>query len=240
MKTRLFLLFILGFSLTLIQAQSLVLSHEGNTLEPNAEVYVQGSALEFEIIVEVDITNTSGNNIDVLVQRYENEMVPGTSSAFCWGLCFPSNVSLSPYSITIEAGTTNETDFSGHYYPAVITGTSTISYVFFDENNPNDSVMVTVHYNGMITGIGENAKLQSNAFPNPVNDLLNIEIENEVFNGEYTFALIDLTGSVVKTIVTNKSTLIINTAELAEGMYFYRITSSFEEKVLSDKIVVRH
>ena len=89
MKTK--LLFTIGFILAagFVFSQNLVLSHDGETLEPNAQITVQGSAADPEIVVELDVTNTGTTSLEVLCQRYELDMVTGSLSAICWGgLCY--------------------------------------------------------------------------------------------------------------------------------------------------------
>ncbi len=239
MKTNLLLTFIAVLVASFVSAQSLVLTHDGNQLEPNEVVYVDGSSAQDEIVVYMDVTNTSGNAIDVLVRRYEEIMVPGASSAFCWLLCIAPNVSLSPYSITIEGGATNDTDFSGHYYPGGNIGESTISYVFFDESNPNDSTMVTVVYNGLEVGVNDNIAASARVYPNPANDIVNIQFEAKLSNSAYTFELIDITGSLIRQVNTVESNVQLNTADISEGIYFYRISTN-GKMITTQKLAIKH
>ncbi|MEZ5146919.1 MAG: hypothetical protein R2759_07525 [Bacteroidales bacterium] len=76
-STLVFSILIAGFTL----GQSLVLTYEGTILEPNEEVMAEG-AVSGEIVVEMDVTNNSGGSIDVLCQRYEEDMVPGSQRLF--------------------------------------------------------------------------------------------------------------------------------------------------------------
>jgi len=239
MKTKLLITSIVVFLSYFSFAQCLVLHHEGEQIEPNAVITVEGNASEYETIVELDVENTCGNDLDVLVRRYEETMVPETSSAFCWLVCFLPNVSLSPYPLTIAANSILTNNFSGHYYPDGNEGVSTISYVFFDQNNPNDSVMVTVNYDCILLDVAENNLNIENAvkiYPVPAQNDITIEL-NSMYN-EVDLQIMDITGSMVKEIkhVKNGSSVMIN--DLANGLYLYR-TFSDGNLLKTGRLVIR-
>jgi len=236
MKTRLLFAFlVLTFT---VSAQSLVLSYEGDTLAPNEEITVSGSPWGTEIVVEMDVTNTSSNNINVLIQRYENSMLPGTSSGICWGLCYPPYVGLTPTSLTINAGDTNDSDFSGHYYPSNAIGMSTISYVFFDENNVNDSTMVVVHFDGVVTGTNDIPALVARAYPNPANEKLSISLEQSNTTKQQV-ELLSITGQLIEAVTVSAGKASFNTSNLENGIYFYRVLEN-GRTIFSDRAIVQH
>jgi hypothetical protein len=237
MKTRLLLSAILLLTAGFLYSQNLVLSHEGETLGPNAQITVEGSSASAEIIVELDVTNTGNSSIYVLCQRYELNMVPYTMSAICWGgLCYPPNTSLSPLGTTIGPGVTVENDFSGHYYPQNHPGVSTIAYTFFDQDHPDDSVMVTVLFDGLTVGVNESGKSGLLVYPNPADDQIRLEWNSE---GAVTIQLIDLNGSIVREIRTIDNQAKIYTEDISEGVYLYRVFLS-DRLISSDKIIVKH
>lgn len=236
MKTRLlfaFLIFTMAAS-----AQSLVLSYEGETLEPNEEITVTGSPWGTEIVVELDVTNTSNNTINVLIQRYENDMLPGTSSGICWGLCYPPSTGLTPTALPIDAGQTNDSDFSGHYYPGNAIGMSTISYVFFDENNENDSTMVVVHFDGMPTGINDVNAVSAVAYPNPAQDQVVISLDQNSTNA-LNFELLSLDGKLIESQATSSGSASFNTTTLENGIYLYRVLENGKQ-IYSNRVIVKH
>jgi hypothetical protein len=240
MRTKLLIAFALIFLAGFTFAQNLVLSHDGETLEPNAEITVEGSAMDPEIVVELAVTNNGSASIDVLCQRYEIDMVSGSMSAICWGgLCYPPNTSLSPLATTIEPGVTVDNDFSGHYYPQGNEGVSTIAYTFFDEANPNDSVMVTVLYDGLMVGIGESNAAGVSVYPNPANDFLTIELQQEIAGQAVLIKVVDASGVVVHEVTTSGTSTRIGTGELAEGIYMYQAYAA-GKLIASDKVIIRH
>jgi hypothetical protein len=225
---------------SLLIAQNLELSYEGEPLGPNAEITVEGSANGAEIVVYVSVHNNGGSEMDVLCQRYELDLVPGAQSAICWGgLCFPPDVSLSPLSATIPAGGTND-EFSGHYYPNTNVGMSTVAFTFFDENNPNDSAMVTVMFDGLTTGIDDPVASQEiSIYPNPADAQVNVEVQNHNLTNDLFVRVTDSKGAVVLQETLQSGTTTLNTRALSEGLYFMNAYS--ENKVIaSKKILIKH
>ena len=239
MKTRLLFTLLLSIAFLFTYAQSLELIYEGETIEHNAEVVVEGSAFDPEIVAELDVTNNGSTAVDVWVQRYEEEMVPGTMSYFCWGLCYAPSVSLSLISINIEAGATNEVDFSAHYSANGNSGQSTISYTLYDGNNPNDSVSVRFLFNGLITDINDKyTQRDIKAYPVPANDYLTLEMP-EKSGIEYQVEILNITGAVLKTTQSTNSIVQISMQDLHNGIYFYRVSNG-KEFIAVDRFVVQH
>jgi hypothetical protein len=222
-----------------VGAQSLVLSYQGESLAPDAEITIEGLASDFEIVAYLEVTNTSSGDISVRVQRYENNMVPGSQSAICWGLCYPPHIGLSPYTITIPAGTTNSTDFAAHYYPNSNAGISEIAFVFFDDNNPTDEVMVTTFFNALVTGVNNiRHEALSRVYPNPANTSFNIDIHHDLAN-DISIELMSVTGAVVARNVVHQKTTTINTTNIPDGLYFYRLHLN-GEVIESGRVIIRH
>jgi len=225
-------------------AQSLSLSHEGTVLDPNEELTVTGPANNTEMIIELDVTNTSGTAMDVLVKKVENYVVAGSENTFCWaGLCYAPFVYVSPNSVNIGAGVTHTDDFSGHYNPWSNAGESSISYVFYDAANINDSIMVTVFFTTGTIGYAENLIADfniSDPYPNPASSYVKFDYDlSEV--GNTSIKIYSLVGSLVREIklTNNSGTLQVNTVDLEEGFYFYKLTNGSNE-YKTGKFVVKH
>lgn len=230
-------------AVTFTFAQSLSLSHEGTALEPNEVITAYDLASVAEIVVELDVTNNSSNSIDVKVKKIVNYAVEGTDNTFCWGLCFAPFVYESPDSIVIAAGATNDVDFSGHYNPYNIDGETSVSYVFFDEDNPVDSIMATVIFTTLETGIGDNYKTSYNLskpYPNPATGIVKFDynLPNQQSASVKIYSLI---GSLVGEVELNSTMGTINydTEKLEEGFYFYSLFAG-NEKIKSGKFVIKH
>lgn len=210
---RVLLSFVFALSITFASAQSLSVSE--------STISTWGSAGEFELVSYVNVTNNSGNDLDVRVKRIERSVTSGMSNAICWVQCYIPSVSVSPDIITIPAGGT-ATDFSGHLYPNGVTGSAEIDYVFFDDNNPLDSVVLTVTYDVYGVGLDE-AAIHSDVYPNPASDYVMFDF-NASSTDEIEVSVFDMLGNVVisEKIDTAQSNAKIDVRELSNGAYFYQ------------------
>jgi len=68
-------------------------------------------------------------------------------------------------------------------------------------------------------------------YPNPVVDQLNFSQAGIISSVE----LIDITGKIIVTVNNDNDHLLINTSNLAKGMYFVRVNTT-DGKVYSDKL----
>lgn len=238
MKTRILLLSVSLFIAAFSYSQSLILSHEGVQLAPGDEVFVEGAWVDYEIVLEMAVTNTSSDSMEVLVKRYETSLMEGTSDAICWGgLCYTPDVSVSPYSTKIASGETNENDFSGHYYPDSTIGKSVVSYVFFDKHSPNDSVMVVANYDGIVNGVANNTEVAAKVYPNPAANQMNIEFETQQKNLEVE--ILSLNGSLIKRIEVPDGQTKLNTSDITNGFYLFRVMQN-NKLVKSGRVIIQH
>lgn len=245
MKKVLTLTLTILFGAIIAFAQNLSLVHNGSPIEANSVILFEGIANNDEMVIELEVTNNSNASMDVMVKKVENFVIPTTVNTFCWaGLCYPPFIFISPNFTTIPAGGTSAVgDFSGHYNPMSIAGLSTISYVFFDNDNHNDSVMVTINYSALTTGINPNTAEKlviSEPYPNPANQLVNFDYELNDADGAQ-LSVYSLIGSLVKEIkISNESgTLQLSTDQFQEGFYFYVLSTSGKE-LKAGRFIVSH
>ncbi|MBN3035202.1 MAG: T9SS type A sorting domain-containing protein [Bacteroidales bacterium] len=129
------------------QGQSLLLSTGSGNLAPNGVIGVDGDLSGNPAVAHIYITNTGSSPITVKVKKIENYLVDGASASMCWaGNCYPPDVYVTPLGLTLAPGETNTDSFSGDLFPGTNGGISSVSFVFFDENNTADSVMAVVNY----------------------------------------------------------------------------------------------
>ncbi len=233
----------LGVSISF--GQSLSLIYEGNPIPANQEIIFEGIANGNVMVFEVQVTNNSTNSLDVLVKKVENYLLEGTVNTFCWaGQCYGPDTYVSPNSETIEAGeTTPPGAFSGDYNPGTIIGQSSISYVFFDQNNVNDSVMVTVLFTCNTTGIKTNFEPEysiSEPYPNPASQFVKFDFDL-MKEGNATLKIYSLVGSLVEEIkiIENSGTIQVDTDKYQEGFYFYTFTAEGKDLTTGKFIVNR-
>lgn len=99
-----------------------------------------------------------------------------------------------------------------------------------DGNNCDTSRTFTV----ALTGIGSLSEAGFKAYPNPVNDALNIASSNVIQH----YRISDLLGNAVATQTPNAMTAVISTAHLAEGIYVVEVVTA--RGIYIKKVTVAH
>lgn len=174
-------------------------------------------------------------------------MLDSTELTMCWaGNCYPSNVNISPYSQPITAGQTI-TEFVGHYSQIAFhhfkKGESVVRWVFFDRDNANDSMSVTIKYTSYPLGIAETSGRQatmSNAYPNPAGASANVSYS--IPSGSDGIIIIrNLLGATMQSeqLSSLNGKITLNTANLSDGIYFYSLMVNGKSSQ-TKKLIVKH
>ena len=91
------------------------------------------------------------------------------------------------------------------------------------------------HYGTL--GIQEADIIRATVYPNPTNDLLQINFGKNISDGK--FILYDIFGKTIKEIaVKNKTEIKVSCKEFAAGIYVYRIISA-DGKAGAGKVVIK-
>jgi hypothetical protein len=226
------LLLLCGFAFMAVlmaYSQNLQLSDSAGSIANNASIVKFGLPSDEEVLSFIFVKNTSSDSIAVKVKRVEISTLSGTT------------VFVSPDSIVIHAGRTDSTNFSGHYSPNGVSGNSTIRYVFFNSKMPTDTVCVNVTFAAFPQGIDLTPNVALfNAYPNPANNSVSFSCSVPQ-NSHAKLMLRNVLGSVVREfdIDGNAGKLIINTSDLADGVYFYTFLVNGNSAV-TKKLVIRH
>lgn len=230
-------------------AQNIELRNYNGTTLINGTTITVIDTVENDILqdveVKIDATSIYASSTDIKVKKYElTSTAPLSENALCWGVCTPGVVwGVKPTETTglIPMTFKQLITFSGHVYPKLNGGTSSIKYVWFDVNNPTDTAFVIVNYevrNPNAVGIEEVKKETSiKVFPNPANDYVNVAITSNEENKK--IAIIDLLGKVVysNNVVNDKVNLRVNTSNFLPGVYFVSVTAN-NKSIRTSKIVI--
>jgi len=210
------------------QAQDITLSIDGETLGESITVW--GDPGDAEIVFLAIVHNNTDRDMNIKVRRNRLEMVEGTVSQFCWGgACWPPDTEESPQADTIAAGGQSaEGDFSAHYNPNTHIGTSTVEYLFYNEDNEDQNVKITVYFWASPQSIAEDAMKGgsiSDVYPNPAVHTVNFDYNMPATVTSAKVSIVNLLGSVVKETVVepNANKLSMDISELEDGIYFYNV-----------------
>ncbi len=219
MKRFILLLTGIVFAITMLNAQDpLSLSWEGEPIGDTLNVY--GSQNDQELVAHAVVTNNTNESMDVKVRRQQLVMQEGTISQFCWGLCFPPSIDESPDPRTIGPGeSSNDEDFSGHYNPNGVFGTSIIEYEFFDANDEGVNVKMVVKFNATTIGIKDKQEIEIVMFPNPTYNQISIESANRIEQ----IRIFDMNGKSVLSLNPHLNKVQLNLDFLETGLYLVNI-----------------
>lgn len=240
-KIYLALLFSIAFG-TLISAQSFSLTNiYGNTIQNGDTITLTSIDANVTYSLIVWVTNNSTSTKYVKALRTEVITIPNSENYFCWGNCYQPGISLSIDSIKMESKYT-EKGFSGDYNSNNNVGVTIIKYTFFDVENPSDEAFFFAKYvAGSSVGIDLSSKTYklSNAYPNPANNLFNINYDLSGAN-KASVEIINIIGGIVRSeeINTQSSSASIDVSSLNNGVYFYNIIVD-GRKIKSKKLIIQ-
>ena len=219
MKKITFLILGLFLAFGILNAQGeLTLTWEGEPIEET--VYVFGSQFDAEIVSHAVVTNNTSQSRDIKVHRTQIEMQEGTMSQFCWGLCYPPNTDESPQFYTLGAGQSSPDEyFSGHYLPMGVWGASTVEYEFFDMNDEDVFVKMTVVYSATLADIGDHDQASFRIYPNPAVNHVTFEAESRI----QRVSIFDITGKQVLSVPADNLKAEVDVHMLQSGIYLVRI-----------------
>ncbi len=238
-------LLLLFFNLTIvigISAQSLSLSWHQGAIADGSSIQYSGD-INDAMIVEVFVTNVTGSAINYSVKKIEVSIIPGTMNTICFaGQCIDPQSYYSDDTLTLPGGEA-DSSFSADYYPLGMTGTSSIKYVFFNTDNPSDSVSFSIDFTAM-TGI-KSANLRnkvtfSNAYPNPAIDRVYFDYYIPANSKNVVFILRDLAGQSIREFAldNDKQVLELDLIAIESGVYFYSVIAE-GASLLTKKLIIK-
>jgi len=210
-----------------LQAQSLRVKNFANHQLIKDTVYIQSTdnggwvgaeSLDIRLIVE----NMGMTTIEVGARKIEHEKLQSdVEHTICFaGQCYDTGTFESTFHLTMSTGTSDSL-FTGHYLfdnKVHIRGINHISYLFYDVNNPSDSIVVNVIYNTVVAlGVKDYNKILLNVFPIPAKEQISL---SGLPPQKTTVILYDLQGRKIYYAQTNGEVLYtIPVSGFANGMY---------------------
>lgn len=194
----------------------------------------------------ITISNTTGTDKIITIQRIINTLAPGHDEFFCFGFgstaaCYPPGTTASGGQDTLPANSSNSS-FKATLMPLGNYGYTSLHYRFFDTNNPSDSVGVELAWN-FTTSIGENTASYGLSKPlqNPADafTVFTYNLQNNEMNDQ--LVVFNMLGAKVKSmdIPGRNGTLILTTSDLKAGVYLVSYMSNGRVKDTT-RLVVSH
>lgn len=242
-----FLTLVLTAMVGMLFAQSLQFENEGQVYENNTVIICDIEPEFGEIIQHVQIRNLTTNPLEVVLEKEEVKMLPGTVNQLCWGMCYASSIFTLP-AVTIEAESVTGTyDIAFHQLidtlfsddPAnYVVGTSIVKYYAYPESNPDDKVCLEVWFAYNANNVSDATYNIGQAFPNPASSMVSFRASH---TGNMQASVYNLLGQEVKTLSFNNiqnDQLSINVEDLQPGIYFCRFSVNNAE-IKTEKFIVK-
>ncbi|MFZ7115249.1 MAG: T9SS type A sorting domain-containing protein [Bacteroidota bacterium] len=231
--TRLLLVAGLLMSSSVSNAQSLAI--------PGGEFQIQGLTSDIRLEAHLEVENSNNNDLFVMINCDRSQMNAAHQTYYCWALCYDTTVCNSPDPLVLAGRSIDVSSFHSYIYPNGVAGASTITYTFFDQNNPSDQASASITFDVLTAGINEVSRgTLSTANPNPANSFANISYSVPVLkNGK--LVVHNMLGTVVKEYrLTNaQASVLLSTSELSSGVYVYSLIND-GKSVSTKKLVVAH
>jgi len=246
MKKLLLLVYLLSIAAFYGYSQSLSLMTPQGTVVTNSFITQYGTYDSLELVTYLHVKNISAQDVNIYAKKIEIFLTDSVETTMCWaGGCYSASTFVSPNYASIPAGQT-ATDFSGHYSTTTghgfNLGESIVRWVFFNDENHNDSVYITVKYSCWSVAVDDKSQLGmlSNIYPNPADARASFSYAiPSGSNGEIIIR--NLVGATVQTeqVSTASGKITMNTFNLADGIYFCSLV--LDGKISqTKKLVVRH
>lgn len=227
-----------------------IINHESAGLVEPGRFEVIGDVDEMqEIAFAMNIINNGSEAVSLTCERTVVSITDGASNNFCFGNCFPDNVSSTVVSIEPISSMDPDSpyypyEFSAHFKP-------------YDQNTWEmlpEGAELTVQYTFTVEGgepmtfefyflydtndVEENfSNMLSNAYPNPASNFVNFDVEMQNVQSA-SIAIYNMMGQEVIRQDINDSHVSINVSDLTDGIYFYSLIVN-NETVKTNKLVVR-
>ncbi len=229
-----FVLLILVFSNLNLSAQKLEIT--------KSDTSVFGNSSQAEISINANFRNLTNEDLNVKCSMSVIELIGsderdafgvflGHSATFCWGdvndpvkpgFCYAPQRAFfeSDFSIKIPANSeSKDAWFKGYIYPNGYNGISKVSYTFFVEENPNESV--TFQVTCEVLGLSVEKSISTiNVFPNPTNNNLNVRVEDGKL--PTSIQVFSYDGRIIlEKNINNSEDLNLDLSNFSNGKYFY-------------------
>ena len=172
--------------------------------------------------------NIGPSDLSIGIKRYENGVQAGTQNFFgCMTFYNAGDYPLlydgfAPHQILAE----DMYSFGVYHRPNGLAGVSCYLFVWYDYNNPIDSVWANICFDTQSIGLEEIVpSVSCEVYPNPSQGPLNFSITLDGSVSDPRLSIYDQQGRLVweKELQSRKGKVVINEGDLTSGIYLYRI-----------------
>lgn len=180
-------------------------------------VMVTGNVDDY-LIYNVDVYNNTNEELTIFWKTLDNSLNSSWDYTICDNaICYigvPDSASFNP----IEPNDKGFMKLSVGFED--VPGDGSVTFVLYNEADPQESDTLTFNVSATSTGIAENRFSQLKIYPNPAVDYIAIPADMKMLNA----AIYNVTGQIISNVSIEKSA--VNVSGLTKGMYILKITTS--------------
>lgn len=237
MKKTVFTLLLLAV-VSLVSAQTLQFENEGTVYQDGQTIVCPFDEDFGEYVQHMQIRNLTNNELNVVMEQYVIETVPGAMVSLCWGLCSSADTIITrPVPVAAQSLSTEELSFHCMFTEGE-TGAVTAKYYAYDEGDPDNKISLTVIF-GHGTNVTENSLTLGSAYPNPASSQVHFDFKANS-SSNINVMVYNLLGQEVKSQVFsgNQGRISVAVDDLQPGIYFCSFQIN-NEVVKTEKFIVR-
>jgi len=223
--------------MVLIVSWSAVAQFDLEILDPDSNIItgdtytVYGLPSTSTLSASIRAQNLGPNDITIGIKRYEVGVQSGTENFFgCMGSVDAGSFPLmydviGPYQV-VAGGSYS---IGIYHVPNGLVGISCYQFIWYDHNNPIDSVWANICFDTQSVGVQEyEPSVTCEVYPNPSRGPLNLAITLDGSVSEPRLTVYDGQGRLVweKALMSPKEKVVINEGELKSGLYMYQIVGN--------------
>ncbi len=184
------------------------------------DLYVGNSNGEITVFKNTTISAILVSSITIQGAGNANTITTAGGTLQIEATVLPVNAANSTYTWSVNNGSGSATIDANGLLTATGNGIVSVLASANDASGVSTSTIITIS-NQTSVGVDETVESRVNLYPNPVQDQLFIELENETVN---QVSIIDFSGKVVKSISQISNS--IDVSELAKGVYILKVETN--------------
>lgn len=207
-----------------VSAQSLRFELDGTVFEEGETIECTNDEYGFgEYIQHMQIRNLTSEPKMILIEKEVIQDLESVMNFFCWGMCFSSEVIVSPNAVEVQGNSLNTDELSFHalYSDPDVYGDVIVKYYAYEERNPDTRISIIVRFRKSGVGVDDHFSqmTMSEAYPNPASSVVNFDYS---FDGNLTAVVHNLLGQEVlrEDLNANNGQMKLSVADLNDGIYF--------------------
>lgn len=170
----------------------------------------------------------AGQRISVSITGYHTHFTKGINISFAADSASDGSIFVQSYNVINDTLLTCDI--------LIENNAAYIPFTIYTDNATDGSLSLKGAFTVTHTGLAENLSENISVYPNPVHDILTIELPGN--HSPVTVQLLDMSGKEMERVTTSDSLATLRTGDLRQSLYILKITG--DQLNMTRKILVQH